>query len=198
MGGPFKSPMDPDARDRELLRSYAENGDERSLAEFIKRHESALLRFSARLLGDGHAAQDIVQEVFFRVVARPQLLLKARNCRNWLLVVTRNLGVSYMRREIRRRRNTERLSGRLARTRSFEPPADRQLERSEIREQVLRALMLLKPRHRELVLLRLQEGKSYREIGRITGLSVSNVGYLLHCALKELSVLLRDIREVLE
>ena len=37
----------------------------------------------------------------------------------------------------------------------------------------------------------MQEGKSYKEIAEITGLTVTNVGYLLHQAMKSLSGRLR-------
>ena len=45
------------------------------------------------------------------------------------------------------------------------------------------------------MLLKVQEGKSYREIAEITGLTVTNVGYLIHQAMQTLKVRLEDLRE---
>jgi DNA-directed RNA polymerase specialized sigma24 family protein len=38
-----------------------------------------------------------------------------------------------------------------------------------------------------MVILKVYEEKSYKEISEITGLSVSNVGYILHFAMKKLA-----------
>ena len=43
----------------------------------------------------------------------------------------------------------------------------------------------------------LRKTKSYREIAEIMGLSVTNVGYLLHRAMKELTLRLNHSREVI-
>ena len=45
------------------------------------------------------------------------------------------------------------------------------------------------------MLLKVQEGKSYREIAEITGLTTTNVGYLIHQAMKTLKTRLEDLRE---
>ena len=45
----------------------------------------------------------------------------------------------------------------------------------------------LDDRSRELIRLKFNEGLSYKEISVRTGLSVGNVGYVLHHALKEIA-----------
>ena len=44
-----------------------------------------------------------------------------------------------------------------------------------------------------MLLLRIEAGKSYREIAEITGLSPTNVGYILHNTMKELSTRLATL-----
>ena len=44
----------------------------------------------------------------------------------------------------------------------------------------------LSPRQQEVVRLRMQAGLSYREIADVTGLTVSNVGFHLHEAVRKL------------
>ena len=44
----------------------------------------------------------------------------------------------------------------------------------------------LSPRQQEVVRLRMQAGLSYKEIAEVTGLTVSNVGFHLHEAVKSL------------
>ncbi len=60
------------------------------------------------------------------------------------------------------------------------------LERSEQHAAVLRLITQLPPNQQEVVRLKFQNGFSYQEISRITSLSVTNVGFILHTAIKNL------------
>jgi RNA polymerase sigma-70 factor (ECF subfamily) len=61
-----------------------------------------------------------------------------------------------------------------------------EMEQSEYMANLVRQLARLPENQQEVVRLKFQEGMSYKQIGEITGLSVSNVGYLLHVAVNEL------------
>ncbi len=57
---------------------------------------------------------------------------------------------------------------------------------AEIRDEHRRALQCMRelpPNQQEVLRLKLQNDLSYREISHITGLSESNVGYLIHVAI---------------
>jgi RNA polymerase sigma-70 factor (ECF subfamily) len=182
--------------DRDLLQAYANSGDAESLGAFLGRYQQSLLRFVERLVGDYEAAQDVVQETFLQVARRPNRLLEVENCHNWLLRVARNLGVDRIRRDARARKHTEALKNRLG-ARTAESPSGA-LEAQEVHAAVRAAISRLSPRYREVLILKIQEEKSYREIAEITGLTVTNVGYLLHKAVKMLSSRLNDPRGLLE
>jgi RNA polymerase sigma-70 factor (ECF subfamily) len=47
--------------------------------------------------------------------------------------------------------------------------------------------MELEPRDREIVILKIEHGRSYKEIAEIMGISVTNVGFILHTAIKKLA-----------
>ena len=51
---------------------------------------------------------------------------------------------------------------------------------------MLELLESLPPNQREVIRLKFQNGFSYQEISRISGHSVSNVGYLIHAGIKTL------------
>jgi RNA polymerase sigma-70 factor (ECF subfamily) len=53
------------------------------------------------------------------------------------------------------------------------------------------ALRSLSPREQQLVILKVYEEKSYREISEITGLTSGNVGYILHHAMRKMAQLLK-------
>ena len=80
-----------------------------------------------------------------------------------------------------------------------DPPDDRQsperaADAADAATLVRRQLDALAPRAREVVVLKLEHGKSYREIAEITNLSASNVGFILCQAMKQLTAALEELR----
>ena len=65
----------------------------------------------------------------------------------------------------------------------------------EKRALVLEHVSELKPNEQQVLLLRLEEGLSYKEIGQITGRTVGNVGKVLHHAVKKLSLRMQALAE---
>jgi len=154
----------------------------------MREHESALLRYATRFLNDPHAAQDVVQEAFIRLYRFLGNGAQAgAEIRGWLYRVTHNYAVDYIRRESRRREvhqqktDDEAVAGRPEEGVS---PVFSEKERQAL---VLQKLSRLKPEERQVLILRLQEGKSYREIAEITGRSEGNVGCLLHHATRKIT-----------
>jgi RNA polymerase sigma-70 factor, ECF subfamily len=188
--------------DRDLLRAYAEASDRESLGIFVGRYQGSLVRFARRLLGDSEAAQDVVQDTFLQVARYPRRLLDVESCHNWLLRVVRNTGVSRIRRDSRARKHVEALGARVAAetggTGGTAEAAEAAVERQEVRMRVRIEIDRLNPRYREVLLLKVEEDKSYKEIAEITGLTVTNVGYLLHRAMKDLTAKLDHAKEVLQ
>jgi RNA polymerase sigma-70 factor (ECF subfamily) len=64
------------------------------------------------------------------------------------------------------------------------PPPPEALERREDAAAILRLLDDLPKGQQEVIRLKFQNGFSYKEISRISGYSVSNVGFMIHTGLK--------------
>ncbi len=159
-----------------------------------KMYETALLRYAARLLNDTSAAQDIVQLVFLRYLRCCEGLTLAPNAvKSWLYRVTHNLVMDHLRHEQRRAR-TEAEGGSTLRERRQHDERDQALHMDRCRR-VLEHLPRLPPPEREVLVLRLQQGLSYREIAHVTGRSVGNVGCLLHHAVEKMKRLCNENKE---
>jgi len=76
--------------------------------------------------------------------------------------------------------------GQEERVRADEPRPGRTLEAEETHEQLLRLIDRLPANQQEVIRLKFQNGFSYKEISRITELSASNVGFLIHTAVQRL------------
>jgi RNA polymerase sigma factor (sigma-70 family) len=148
----------------------------------LEQFEGPLLRYTRSITGDLESARDVVQDAFLRLCTQPRDRLEAR-VGEWLFTVCRNRALDVRKKE-------GRMQGldavELDSARSAEPPPSSVVD---ARDQVQGLLALVDglPRNQqEVVRLKFQEGRSYKEIASITGHSVSNVGFLLHTAVKAL------------
>ena len=66
------------------------------------------------------------------------------------------------------------------------PSAGEQLEKNQEENRVLDAFLGLTEKQQEVLRLKFQGGLSYAEISRVTGLSVSNIGYIIHTGVQAL------------
>ena len=159
------------------------------LEAVMEQHQSALLRYATRLLNNESLAQDVVQEAFIRLHAHwDRVVERGVPFKGWLFRTTHNAAIDVIRKESRRRGLHQRQATQV------EPAGDDPEERSRQNEQhaqVLQSLNVLKPKEREVLILRLQEGMTYQEIAAVIQRSEGYVGTLIHSATKKLSQRLR-------
>ena len=146
----------------------------------LRQYEAPLTRYAARLTGDAERARDIVQDTFVRLCAEDPARLNGRLAES-LFTVCRHRALDVQRKE---RRMTALNEMELETCASREPSPALALEQQENAGLVLKLLNALPPNQQEVVRLKFQNDLSYRDISGITGLSVSNVGFLIHTALK--------------
>ncbi len=154
-----------------------------SIADLFLAEESALLHFAIGIVGQRAVAEELVQEAFLRL---HKVWDQVENPRGWLYRSLRNLALNHLRDRPREDElDTERAS------------ADQELPREELGRSeavgTVRMLLAEMPEEdRTLIQLKYQEELKYQEISRRTGLSVGNVGFRLHHALRQL---LDDLRK---
>ena len=149
----------------------------------VERHQAPLLRYATRLLhGDVDRARDVVQDTFVRLMAQKPEQVNG-HVAEWLFTVCRNRTHDVVRKEGRMKPFATGQEEQLA---AAEPRPGKALERAEQHEAVLRLIAKLPHNQQEVVRLKFQNGFSYQEISRITSLSVTNVGFILHTAIKAL------------
>jgi RNA polymerase sigma factor (sigma-70 family) len=153
----------------------------------LDRYEGPLIRYAARITGDHEQARDVVQDTFLRLWTAERSRVED-HVGEWLFAVCRNRAIDVVRKERRMDQLTE---AQAAQCESREPTPAAVAERRETTSRVLRELETLAENQQEVIRLRFQNGMSYKEISRITGHSVSNVGFLIHTAIRALRQRLR-------
>jgi len=155
------------------------------LTSVMREHELPLLRYVAALLRDPEAARDVVQETFLKYLDQRQAEgAPLRHVRAWLYRVAHNQALDYLRHQRHQTPLDEEAAQQLPAT-GRDPAATTAARDAEAT--AWRALHLLSERDRRIVLLKVIEGKSYQEIANLMELSTSNVGFILHTALKKLA-----------
>jgi RNA polymerase sigma-70 factor (ECF subfamily) len=162
------------------MTAKATSADHQWIRSSVGRFEGPLVLYATRLLGDAERARDVVQDTFLKLCAQDRGDVEHRMA-EWLFTVCRNRALDVLRKEGRMTRLNDEQVQLYA---SPEPGPTDALERREEAARVLDMLEQLPPSQREVIRLKFQNGFSYREISRISGHSVTNVGYLLHAGLK--------------
>lgn len=182
-------PADPE-RDWRLLERAAD-GDEEAFARLVEAHQGRLVRLCERLLHDREEACDAAQEVFIKAFRKARSLEPRGQLYTWLYRVATNNCLN----RLRRRRIVRFLplvadeGGRGARRDPADPApdADRRLEARRRWSETRRAISRLPPSQRTVLVLARFEGRSYREIAELLGISVGAVEGRLFRALRKLT-----------
>ena len=160
------------------------NGNERRdwIRTAVQQYEGQLVRYASRITGDVERARDVVQDTFLKLCNQPLESVDG-HLAEWLFRVCRNRALDVCRKEKRMKAITDhQADSQLSR----EPSQEDLAERRDSTAQVMHLMEGLSDNQQEVVRLKFQNGLSYREISRITELSVTNVGYLIHTAVQKL------------
>ena len=160
------------------------DGPDRSawIATLLKRYESPLVSYALRITGDVETARDVVQETFVRLCME-RAELNGNHVAAWLFTVCRRRALDVRRKESRMQALTE---ATIETRESVEPGPEALVDRRDDATRADALLADLPENQREVVRLKFGAGLSYKEIAEVTGLSVGNVGFLLHTAIRTL------------
>jgi RNA polymerase sigma-70 factor (ECF subfamily) len=167
--------------DDDLMRRV-QDGDAEAFAALFERHRVSVFGFLARLTGRRDAAEDLLQETFFRLWRGRDGYRAAGQFRAWLFTIARRLAVDRARRERAVwEEGAEALASLPGPDRSDQPAAAQDLA-----ARLEAALARLAPGQREVLLLARVEGLSLEEVARVTGATPGAVRVTLHRALRRL------------
>ena len=157
----------------------------------LQRFEQPLVRYAQRITGDLETAREVVQDTFLRLCRQQQAAIDG-HLSQWLFTVCRNraLDVQQKERRMSTTLNLDQQSGPATSLATAAP--DQAAETRDSAARVLDFLDQLPANQQEVIRLKFQNELSYREIAEVTGLTVSNVGFLLHVGIKQLRKLMKE------
>ena len=146
----------------------------------VARFERPLIAYARRILGDDDDARDVVQDTFLRLCRQPRGEVEHR-VTEWLFTVVRHCAIDRLRKE----RPMHAIADHEPVAETAPPPSAR-LEEQEASTGLLGALAHLPRNQQDCIRLKFQQGLSYQQISGVTGLSVTNIGFLIHTGIKAL------------
>ena len=179
--------------EEQLLLRRAQSGDSAAFEDIVRAHEATVYHLALRQLGNREDAGDAAQEVFLKAYTALGSFRGESRLSVWLYRITSNVCVDLL----RRRRETVSLSAENEEgepteleipDERFDPAA--LAERRDLREQVGKALNLLPPDAREILLLRELGGQRYDEIAEMLDIDIGTVKSRIFRARKKLCALL--------
>ena len=164
----------------------------------VAHYQTPLLRYVGRMLGrTDHETEDIVQETFIRLHHQvqghgPQSI---KSLTPWLFRVAHNQTLDVLRKRARKQRrpqNQTEAEALAPQELADEMDALGEVLRQEARQVALRELAQLDEQQRQVLLLKVIQGMSLRQVAEVVGVSLSTVNYRLNQGLSELARRLRQ------
>lgn len=179
--------------DQQLIALYLE-GDERSFEQLLNRHRQKIYTSIYLFVKDQALAEDIFQEVFIKII---DTLRKGKYNHEgkfvqWAMRISYNMCVDYFRRNKRR--------PKVAPTETFDifdvlqvndDNAEQRMIKSQTHDKIRHLVDQLPPEQREVVILRHYADMSFKEIAKLTRVSINT-------ALGRMRYALINIRKMVE
>jgi RNA polymerase sigma-70 factor (ECF subfamily) len=175
-GGPTAVPAD------EALMLQVRSGQTGLLAELFERHHRAVYGFLYRMTASREMSEDLVQEVFLRILRYRETYATHTSFAAWMYGIARNALIDQM----RKRRPESAWDEVLPDLQSSETPADEQIRSRQETALLQRALASLPADKREVLILSRFQNLQYNEIGRILGCEPNAVKQRVFRAVKAL------------
>jgi len=167
--------------DEALMRAVRE-GDLARLGTLFDRYHVALFDFLNRMTGNRQAAEDLVQEVFLRILKYRASYRDDASFQPWMFRIARNVRVDHA----LARDKAQPLSEEALQSPDETPGPHDRLEQELDSERLRAALLGLREDRRELIVLARYQGMKHEAIAELLGIDTGTVKVRIHRALKEL------------
>ena len=185
---------DDSTSDADLLRAFA-NGEASAMDRLVGRYRSALFSWLVGMTGNRADAEDLFQDVWFRVIRHAERFNDV-SFKAWLWKIARNLIIDF-----RRKRKPE-ISLDAVDDEGDQPLLDQLMSKDrgpaervateDMTRRVMRAVGGLPPVQREVFLMRVQADLSFNEIAQALGIPLNTALGRMHDAMTKLKRLIAE------
>ncbi|KPL00813.1 MAG: hypothetical protein AMJ91_03015 [candidate division Zixibacteria bacterium SM23_73_3] len=187
---PFKQQND----DELILR--AQKGDSYSFDLLVKRYQKKIYFLAYRMVKNHDAADDITQETFINAYFAIKSFRTGYSFYSWLYRICMNLSINFLKRQkfVIPESQFEEEASPLEREATVGDPSNH-LALKELENKIERALDLLPPKYKAVLVLRIYEDLSYEEIAKTLKISLGTVMSRLFRARVRMQEMLKEYKE---
>jgi RNA polymerase sigma-70 factor (ECF subfamily) len=172
--------------DEELMQALSK-GNHSAFTELYERYSKPLFHYFLRLLWrDQTLAEDMVHDLFAKIIKKPELFDVTRSFRTWIYVVATNMCKNEYRKKEVRRGVSNGLDNYYTLYDSNENVLNK-VQDSQFKEAFIVGLNALDAKHKEVFTLRHMDGLSMKEIADVLEISEGTVKSRLFYATKYLA-----------
>lgn len=186
----------------EALMQRFQQGDSAAFRVLLERHRGGIYNFVLRHVGNKTAAEDLLQEVFLRVVQGAHRFKLESKFTTWLYTIARNLCVDRARKmKFRRHKSLDQPTGTESQSTLGErvpddrAATDREAIGSELQIHLAEAIGTLRDDQREVFLMREYSNLPFKEIAKIVGVPENTVKSRMRYALEHLRKALSEYQD---
>ena len=176
--------------DEELMLAVRD-GDLAKLGQLFDRYHVALFDFLSRMTGDPAAAEDLVQDIFVRILKYRATHRDDGRFETWIFRIARNARADFF----RRRSEAEPMTDEALEQPTTAAGPARQFEHDRQVSRLKRALMHLSDDKRELIVLARYREMPHEQIASLLGIEVGTVKVRLYRAIRELRSVFLSLSE---
>ena len=166
----------------EVLMLAVRDGDVGKLGLLFERHHRTLFDFFVRMTGNRMTAEDLVQDVFFRILKYRSTYRNTSLFTTWMFHIARNARIDYFKKH---RMEVQQPEEPIELPSSGLGP-NQEIERRQSDALLQRALSELPEEKRELLIMARYKEVKYEQIAELLGCEVGTVKVRVHRALNEL------------
>lgn len=167
------------------------NGELQKLTPLFERHQLHLFNFFLKQSGLRAASEDMVQDVFLRILKYRHTYRDDGRFLTWMFTIAHRVKVDYYKKKSHAHLHLE--------APDTLPHAGRgpdlQAEAADARALIQRAMARLKPEQREILLMARYDEMKYEDIGKAMGLKIGTVKARVHRAMKALALETRQMTQ---
>ena len=196
------APAQVDVSELELVRR-CQAGQSEAFDELVIRYRTRVFAMIYNMVHNEQDAWDLAQESFVKAWKSIKRFRRHSSFYTWIYRIVMNVTIDWLRKKQIKGAGTEfddtvqmkEIDPASRTVPKADPLPHEQMEHSEIRARIDRAIKQLSPEHRAVILMKEIEGMQYHEIAETLGCSIGTVMSRLFYARKKLQHLLRDVYE---
>lgn len=172
-----------------ILMEMVRDGKVEKLAILFERHHVKLYNFFLRLTWNQGISEDLVQEVFCRILKYRNTYRAESKFTTWLYQIARNTHIDHL----RKLKDELPIEEQWVETMSSESTPEEEVEQDQDIQFIREALARLPIKKREILLLSRFQNLKYKEIAELMGCHIGTVKATVHRAIKDLSKIYMEL-----